>query len=483
MSYIPKTSLISGNFGYYNPPKTAGKTTIQTASSTAALYPPSSSSRQRFKKPSKKTEDSNCGAADIFKILGTTLSHAANERVCPEGKRDDEFDASMLFSPTRDPPQAYSSSNSEEHTSKPVIDREDFDLIAVDLHVRNYLSSKITKVPQLQKDLMRMLSVLASDATDATQKVLAREQSLILRRSIKDLESTMEYALYEYTSSQIVEEYLKIVKDTKVSGFLINKTRDDIEKENRLQELRNSYIGTCRDHLDVRIQKKRVNKPLVCGECGCGNMRVNIDDDSLYVCRECFAEEEIMIDAPSFKDTDRVNLTNKYTYTRKGHFIDATKRVQGTQNIDPVKIERALDIIRAEMRHHNLVPEQNLPNSVSPDNIHMFLTEQSLSAHYEDLPLLYNMITGVPCIDISEYMEDLLNDFELLEGALEKLKDETRVNSLNVYFKLCALLQRRGFKCKKADFYILKTKTKEDEHNEKLEQAYKLLGWEWKTIV
>jgi len=142
-----------------------------------------------------------------------------------------------------------------------------------------------------------------------------------------------------------------------------------------------------------------------------------------------------------------------------------------------------LEIIREEMRHHGLIAEQGYINSVSRDNIHTFLTEQSLAPHYEDLPLLYSMITGVPCIDISEYMDDLLNDFEQLEEALEKIKDESRVNSLNVYFKLCALLQRRGFKCKKDDFYILKTKAKEDEHNDKLEQAYNLLGWEWKPIA
>lgn len=473
MRHLPKTSLASGNFGYYNSPKNPAPT---SATPTKALYPP-----PKLRKPSKKNRNAEFDIENVFKLLGTTLS----QTLSTTDDREDVFDESMLFSPTRDPPQAYASksSNAPDHTVKPVIDTEAFDLIAVDLHVRDYLSSKITKVPQLQKDLMRMLNVLRSKESDVTQKILAKEQSSILRRSIKDLESTMEYAHYEYVSSQIIEEYFDIVKCTKTNAFLINKTKEDLAKEKRLQELRDSYLGACREHLDVRIQKKKVHRPLVCGQCGCGNMKVNIDDDSLYVCSECYAEEEIVIDAPSFKDTDRVNLTSKYTYTRKGHFIDASKRVQGTQNVDPVKIERALDIIRAEMRHHNLVAEQGYVNSVTPDNVHTFLTEQSLSAHYDDLQLLYSMITGVPCIDISEYMDDLLSDFELLEDALEKIKDESRVNSLNVYFKLCALLQRRGFKCKKADFYILKTKTKEDEHNEKLEQAYKLLGWDWKPII
>jgi len=465
MSYVPKTTLLSGNFGYYNP----------ASKSTPTIVKP------RLRKPKKSKGEVT--SVDVLKILGSTLSNVMGT----QNSQEDLFTEDMLFSPTRDPPKASCSRNTQssedEVRSKPVISSEEFDLIAVDLQVREYLSSKITTIDKLQNDLLKTLGVLKSGCADETQKILAEEQSNLLRRSIKDLESTMEYALYDYKTSIILEEYSKIVESTSVKSFLLNKTKEDVEKEKRLQELRNSYIGTCRQHLDIRIQKRRVHRALVCKNCGCTNMRVNIDDDSLYVCTTCYAEEEILIDAPSFKDTDRVNLSSKYTYTRKGHFIDASKRIQGTQNVDPKKIDKALEIIREEMRHHGLIAEQGYINSVSRDNIHTFLTEQSLAPHYEDLPLLYSMITGVPCIDISEYMDDLLNDFEQLEEALEKIKDESRVNSLNVYFKLCALLQRRGFKCKKDDFYILKTKAKEDEHNDKLEQAYNLLGWEWKPIA
>lgn len=507
VSFVPKTTLLSGNFGYYNPKK-AGRPRV--TSSTSAHLPPSSSaspssSRPKLRKPKKSTCDTQ--AADVIRVITSALSQAVGGHLQPNIDEDEEmtFTESMLFSPTRDvdgsssgsPHHSTSASRASNHSpstssstnssplphAKPTIQSEEFDLVAVDLQVREYLSSKITQLSQLQHDLLITLDILSSNTSDISQKVLAKERSDLLRRTIKDLESTMEYALYDYRTSTILEEYTQIANATKNRSFLVNKTKADVECERRMQELRNTYIGVCRQHLDVRIQKKKVHRSLVCNSCGCPNMKVNIDDDSLYVCEMCYAEVEILIDAPSFKDTDRVNLSSKYTYTRKGHFIDAGKRIQGTHNVDSKEIEKALAIIRAEMAHHNLVAEQGLPNSVTKDNVHTFLTEQSLSAHYEDLPLLYNMITGVPCIDISEYMDDLLNDFELLEEALEKIKDESRVNSLNVYFKLCALLQRRGFKCKKSDFYILKTKAKEDEHNDKLEQAYALLGWEWKPIT
>jgi len=50
---------------------------------------------------------------------------------------------------------------------------------------------------------------------------------------------------------------------------------------------------------------------------------------------------------------------------------------------------------------------------------------------------------------------------------------------LNVYYKLYKLLQRNGFNCHKDEFYILKTKAKEDEHDEKMKKAWRILGWDW----
>jgi hypothetical protein len=60
-----------------------------------------------------------------------------------------------------------------------------------------------------------------------------------------------------------------------------------------------------------------------------------------------------------------------------------------------------------------------------------------------------------------------------------KKAHNTGINSINVYYKLLKLLQHIGKPFKKSDFYILKTKTKEDEHDDKMKKAWNLLGWSW----
>ena len=109
----------------------------------------------------------------------------------------------------------------------------------------------------------------------------------------------------------------------------------------------------------------------------------------------------------------------------------------------------------------------------------MFLSERGISNHYDDLNLIFHIITGESCPDISYLLDALCDDFDRLEVVLEEIKDADRVNSLSVNYKLYKLLQRHGYPCSKDDFYILKTKAKEDEHDAKMREAWDRLGWKW----
>lgn len=296
-----------------------------------------------------------------------------------------------------------------------------------------------------------------------------------LRKKIKDIESSAGFLLYMFKTSDLLDEVKRIRSSPSTKNFLVTARDSENEKENILVF---KFIGIAQMY--IRIDNTiQAPKKMCCSNCGSTNLRLSNDDESFYVCKVCFAEREILDDTPSFKDTDRVNMTSKYTYTRRGHFNDAVKKFQGTQNIDPNKIKYVVDVLVEEIRKHNLIPEQNQKNSVSKDHIYTFLSEQGLSRHYDDINLLFRTITGEPCPDLTPILDNLYEDFDKLEEVLSQIKDENRSNSLTVNYKLYKLLQRWKFPCRKGDFYILKTKTKEDEHDEKMKEAFEILGWEW----
>lgn len=360
--------------------------------------------------------------------------------------------------------------------TKQTIDAKDYNIFHIDTKIQNMLKSNISTVPELEKDLQKTLKIM-QNGNDPTQKILAKKQASLLRKRIQDLESTLELALYLLRTSDMLEEYRTLLRNAGEKSFVYIEQTDSKDAD-RMNEITQQYMCIAQEYVDI-INISQKPQKMACPACQSSRFTVSDEDDSIYICCYCYTEIEIIDDAPSFKDTDRVNMSSKYTYSRKGHFIEAKKRFQGNQNTDPEKIKAAVEVVRREMGLHNLIAEQGKKRSISKDHAYTFLSEQDLSSHYEDLNLIYHIITQEPCPDISMYDTILDELFDEQEEALDQVKEDNRTNSLNVNYKLYKLLQKVGYPCRKDDFYILRTKAKEDEHDEKMKEAWDILGWEW----
>ncbi len=168
--------------------------------------------------------------------------------------------------------------------------------------------------------------------------------------------------------------------------------------------------------------------------------------------------------------------SSKHGYSTKGHFAISLKRFQGNQNIDPVKLESIVEIIKREMLQHNLVVENGFDNSITKEHIRIFLSEHGLNNHYQDINLLWYLVTGESCPDLSSHTDGIFDDFDQMEKVLKQMIKEDRVNIFPIYYKLYKILQHRGIPCKKNDFYILRTDTKRDE---KMKEVFSHLDWKW----
>jgi len=350
------------------------------------------------------------------------------------------------------------------------IDPQNFNIFHVDSQIRKKLESKISTISDLQKELGNILWILQHGENPVDQ-VLAKRKASIIRKQIQDLETTLELGLYLFRTSDILGEYRRLMIEAGPKSFIKEERQERDQFSLRKRELISQFLCIAQDYIDIDYLNQPLEK-ILCSECQTSEFRFD-DENSIYVCRVCGTEVEILDDSPSFKDTDRVNMSSRFSYSRRGHFIDAMRRFQGIQNIDPKKIEKVVEVLRQEMNLHGLTEA-----TVTKDHIYMFLSERRLSRHYEDLNLLFHIITGKPCPNISHLEDDLLNDFDRQEEKLSEVLEDERDNSLNVNYKLYKLLQRRGFSCWKDDFYILKTKTKEDEHDEAMKAAWEKLNEE-----
>lgn len=349
------------------------------------------------------------------------------------------------------------------------IDTAACDIIYIDEQIKTLLRSKVSTLEDMQKNLNQLLWIV-TNGIDNIDKIHAKSESSILRRTIQDVEGGFDLGLYLLKTTEIVKEYKELVSQTRSTSFVQIHAPKDEEKLQRKAEIISDFLRIAKDYipLDNFFQKPKAPR---CESCHSKNLKPGESDYTL-ICNKCGVQLELLDDAPTFKDSERVNMSARYTYTCKGHFIEAMNRFEGKQNTEiPVDV---IEILKTELALHGLNVENN-KHEITKDHIYMFLREKGLSEYYADINLIYFLITEVNPPDITEHRSELLEMLEQLEEAYKSVKETTRTNSLNVNWKLYKLLQLIDYPCEKDDFFCLKTPTKEGEHEEKWHEMIEYL--------
>lgn len=267
----------------------------------------------------------------------------------------------------------------------------------------------------------------------------------------------------------ISRDYLKLVKKYFPQEFL----------KNNLCEMEKYILTTPLNNMPLRLGGKKKQK---CQACNIENMKI-VNHDNNFVCENCGFIYDAVTNDISFKDMDRVNISNKYQYDRRTHFKDCINQYQGKQNatIDP----QVYKDLTQQFKSHHLIPEnyEDLPKEVAFENINkehimLFLKETEHTKHYEDVVLIHFQMTGKQPPDISHLESQLLHDFDELTNLYDKIyKNNERKNFINTQYVLYQLLKRHRFPCRKEDFNILKTIDRKYYHDTVMAELFEILGW------
>jgi len=356
--------------------------------------------------------------------------------------------------------------------SKPPVLSSEYNIFQIDAKIKDSLKGKMDDISKYISNL-NIIKWINQHSPDSVDKVLSKHDIHLLRRTILDIEYETEYGYYIYQTSDLLDEYRRLISQNQTRSFVRSTTTKDTNIHNKTHIIQN-YLRIARKYIDIGMMYHKTSKMV----CLCGSTEFKLEDDNLYTCMatSCGIQLELLDDSPSFKDTDRINMCSKYVYSLKGHFVDAISRFQGTQNT--TINESVYETLKREIKLHNIKME-----NVTRDHVYMFLSENKLTKHNEDVALIHSVLTGHTLPNITEYIPDLMDLFDQEEMAYQEVKDPSRVNSLNVNYKLCKLLQKLGYQTDKNDFFFLKTATALQEHENIWEQICNKLGWEFiKTV-
>lgn len=337
------------------------------------------------------------------------------------------------------------------------------------------LQKRITDLKNLYDD-EKMSTRLKDDILKDVQECSDRYEKISTKRDMH---------FYILESTLLLEEYKKELSNTVEINFMGQRINTDTSK---IDKIHYEFMNLIKK---FRLVKSTVSKcDTECPTCHNTLDESIVDNSSTIACKHCGTEKDVLQLTFSYKDTDRINITSKYTYDRRVHFRECINQFQGKQNstIRPEVYSKLIE----QLELYGLVREGDLPQKikyeqVTKDHISLFLKEIGYVNHYEDLNLIYHTITGNELDDISHLEDALMDDFDKLSNIYNeeyvKTNKISRKNFINTQYVLYQLLKRRKYPCSKKDFSFLKTIERKGFHDDICSHLFKLLSWNFKPAL
>jgi len=366
------------------------------------------------------------------------------------------------------------------------------DILEIDAKIRETFLSEEKKLPEYKSRLEELNSLDISSLPDRV-KIGVKENREKLERKVNDIISNREFNFYLLESTPLVDQYKKILNRPQKISFVGRACLNDSTNREKA-EIIHKYLEVVQKYqkyFSVKKGGKKVKQPLeqkkpnICDNCGKTDF---IAEESYMVCAACSTEKDIIESVTTYKDSDRINISTKYTYDKKTHFRDCINQYQGKQNcsID----QKVYSDLESALERHRLLnggketPKLERFSRVSREHVLMFLKELGYSKHYENVILIHHVLTGKKPDDISHLEDKLLQDFDVLVETYDKLfKNKIgRKSFLNCTNLLYQLLVKWKHPCKKEDFNVLKTVERKNFHDSICAELFKQLSWNYVPI-
>lgn len=351
----------------------------------------------------------------------------------------------------------------------------ELDILGIDNKIQHFFENQIINLEKYRKRLEELEKTFKNNSISVRSKTELEKSIYELRENINKIERREDYNFYLVESVEILEKYRQKLKTPFKLSFVGKSKQDDNEK----LELVQKYLNIAQKYYKIELKQSEKRFKFSCDSCT--NKKDFITEENAYICTECGSQQEILHHTTSYKDSDRVNISAKYTYDRKVHFRDCINQYQGKQNcsIEQKVYDKLEDVFE---RHHLLEQSEKREirfSRITKEHVLMFLKELGFPKHYENVTLIHYNITGKKPDDISYLEEKLLLDFDILVETYDKhFKNKVeRVNFISTQYVLFQLLQKYKHPCKKEDFIILKTMDRKSFHDTICRELFDILGW------
>lgn len=323
------------------------------------------------------------------------------------------------------------------------------DVFIVDEKIKDLIKKKQTEIFRLENDV-------SSVENDEIKEI------------IEELKSDTTFDKYISVSEKILQKISETLKKPVKKFFFSKKKPQDTTTQN-INSLIENYVELLKEIAPININQEEEKHT-----CECGNTTDFILSEMGITCEICGIEKNQLNIQTCFKDTERVNLNQKYKYKRIVHFKDTLYQFQGKQN--KTITEKVYEDIKGWLFRHNIVDESGDYSKITKTQIKLALSETKNNSYYEDIKLIHSNLTGIPCRDLSTIELLLLEDFQKFIDVFDTLVLD-RKSILNSQYVLYQFLKRYNVDVEEEDFEFLKSKDKLRFHDEVYQICAEMLSW------
>lgn len=362
---------------------------------------------------------------------------------------------------------------SKKIRKKKEVENDKYDIIQLDEKIKKIIIEEGENIEDYKNRIVSIKNILKKTTSYRKKKELNNEL-LKLTTKISELENNDPFTEYICITQKIIDEYMKLLTiPVNISFFKKNNENSEIEEKKEC--LLDQFLNIAKKYISIKTFKRETVRKV---SCECGNNNDFTHTENTITCEICGMEINIYTIQTNFKDIDRVNLNQKYKYSKRVYFRDTVNRYEGKQN---KKIEKDVydDLEQWFVKHNLLTENENFHKKhsrITKEHIYMSLSETGHNLHYEDINLIHYQFTGVSCPDISNIRTELFEDFDKVMTIYDSLQTD-RINSLNSQYILYQLLRRRKIKVNESYFGMLKTRDRLIDYDEIYKQICLKLEW------
>lgn len=363
--------------------------------------------------------------------------------------------AKVVTEPSIDP----AVSTSEQTEAITCTFKDDYNIVLVHHKILAHFQQQYDSLPSKLLKLTQLEWIKANSTTVIERKMAVLEIKA-LEETIRLLQTQESKNSYIRQTQPLLEEYQRLASLKQERVFGAKKLVD--EHTGRREYLIVRYLSISRRYIDMNVVLEThsepvclvCNTPLVEGASNCSNCPAFISD---------YESEN------SYKEGDRSG-SSRNNYGKSGHIRDAFVEFTGKQP-NRIPPELIIDLTETVKAYGIKI------NDLTINTLYQILRDKKYSTHYDDIYLVFHLLTGKPLPNLDDIQADLDRDADLFASIYHEIKPPDRNNCLSAHFIRDVLLRRLGRLDPEWQCTYLRTDQAIAEHNSTMRRAFLRLNW------